>query len=467
MPEAGGRPEVTAAAPAAGRPFARRVASVFGARVIVFGVGLATTLFVNRILGPELKGAYFAVTSLPALLGTVGVFGIPNAINYFSARGISVRGLLLTAIFFVAIISAALIALMWVTLPWLETNFLAGAPDKVGTPAADQMYRLILITVPAGMIATFAGTILYGRHEVRLYTAIMVGQAVATLAVLVVAIGVLRLGVWGAVESTVIVSCLGAVAVLVAVRHVAVRNPGGAAVPMRALVVYGARAYPAGITGYFNYRADVFIIQALMLAGQIPRALGLYGFAVTMAELIFYIPDAVTTIFLPTIAGSTADEADAKLGRVSRLTFLVTVLCSLALIPVAWTGTMLVLPKYIDFMPAFLVLLPGVVSLSLGKVMTSYIAGRGHPGPISIGAAVTLALNLAANVILIPRYGIVGASLASLISYTAMAALMVPVACRISGLSPAALVVPRKSEFLALQTIAKLIVGRVIGRFRA
>jgi O-antigen/teichoic acid export membrane protein len=458
---------MTAAAAAQGRPFARRVASVFGARVIVFGVGLITTIVVNRLLGPDGKGAYFAVTSLPALLGTVGVFGIPNAINYFSAKGTSVRGLLLTAIFFVAVISAALIALMWVTLPWLETNFLSGAPAKVGTATADQMLRLILITVPAGMIATFAGTILYGRHEIRLYTAIMVGQAVATMIVLVTAIGVLKLGVWGAVEGSVIVSCLGAVAVLLAVRHVAVRNPGGTPVPMRSLVTYGARAYPAGITGYFNYRADVFIIQALMVSAQIPRALGLYSFAVTMAELIFYIPDAVTTIFLPTIAGSTADEADAKLGRVSRLTFLVTILCSVALVPVAWAGTLLILPKYIDCMPAFLVLLPGVVSLSLSKVMTSYIAGRGHPGPISVGAAITLALNLGANAILIPRFGIVGASLASLISYTAMAVLMVPVACRISGLSPAALVVPGKDEFRALRTMARLIVGRATSRIRA
>jgi O-antigen/teichoic acid export membrane protein len=456
-----------AAAAAPGRPFARRVASVFGARVIVFGVGLTTTLVVNRLLGPDLKGAYVAVTSLPALLGTVGVFGIPNAINYFSARGISVRGLLLTAIFFVAVISAALTALMWVTLPWLETNFLSGAPKEVGLTTADQMLRLILITVPAGMIATFAGTILYGRHEVRLYTTIMVAQAIVTLVVLVTAVGVLRLGVWGAVEGTVIVSCLGALAVLAAVRHVAVRNPDGDPVPMRALVSYGARAYPAGITGYFNYRADTFIIQALMVAAQAPRALGLYSMAVTMAELIFYIPDAVTTIFLPTVAGSTAEAADAKLGRVSRLTVLATVSCSIALIPAAWAGVHLVLPKYDDCLPAFLVLLPGVVSLSLGKVMTSYIAGRGRPGPISVAAAITLVLNLAANVILIPQYGIVGASLASLISYTAMAALMVPVACRISGLSPAALVVPRKEEFLALRSIARLMVRRVSSRIRA
>jgi O-antigen/teichoic acid export membrane protein len=293
----------------------------------------------------------------------------------------------------------------------------------------------------------------------------MVGQSIATLVILVLFVGVLRMGVRGAVWGSVIISCLGAVAVLLAIRHVSIRHPEGAPASTRSLVSYGVRAYPAGITGYFSYRADVFLIQALLLRSDGP--LGLYSMAVTMAELIFYIPDAVTTIFLPTVAGSTAEAADAKLGRVSRLTMLVTVSCAVALVPAAWVGLHLVLPQFIDCMPAFLVLLPGVVSLSLGKVMTSYIAGRGRPGPISVGAALTLGLNLVANVILIPQYGIVGASLSSLVSYTVMAVLMVAVACRISGLSPFALIVPRKEEFLVLRRVALQAFARLASKVGA
>jgi O-antigen/teichoic acid export membrane protein len=99
--------------------------------------------------------------------------------------------------------------------------------------------------------------------------------------------------------------------------------------------------------------------------------------------------------------------------------------------------------------------------------MTSYINGRGRPGPVSVGAAITLILNLAANVILIPRFGIVGAASASLISYTAMTVMMVFVSCRISGLSPAALIVPRKGEFLMLRSVALIVIARVKGRVGA
>ena len=450
-------PALAASAP--GRPFARRVASVFSAKIVVFGFGFVTTLVVSRLLGPDGKGAYVGVTALPALVGTVGVLGLPNAINYFSAKNVSVRGLMLTALMFVVVISIAVVAVLWVTLPWREQSIFSAPIEKLGPTTGDQMLRLILITVPAGMLATFVGTILYGRHEVRIYTTIMVGQAMATLIALVLAVGVFRLGVEGAVGASVVVSCLGAAAVLIAVRRVAARTLGGDPVRLRSILGYGARVYPASITGYFNYRADTLLIQALLVASAGP--LGLYSMAVTMAEFIFYIPDAVTTIFMPTIAGSTADSADAKLGRVSRMTFLATVVGAITLVPVAWLGIHLVLPKFTDCLPAFLILLPAVVSLSLSKVMTSYISGRGKPGPVSVGAAITLVLNLAANVILIPRMGIVGAAAASFISYTAMMVMMVFVACRISRLTPWALVVPRKGEFLLLRSVAQLAIAKV------
>jgi O-antigen/teichoic acid export membrane protein len=425
--------------------FVRRVSTVFGAKIVVFGLGLMTTVVVSRLLGPTGKGAYVAVTALPAMLGAIGTFGLPGAINYYSARGASVSRLLRSSIVFVAVIAAVSVAVLWRTLPWLESSVLRAAPDD--------MLRVILIAIPAGMLASFVGTILYGRNEVKLYTSIMIGQSIATLVILVLFVGVLRLGVPGAVWGSVTISCLGALAVLAAVRHVGRRHPEGTPASARSLMSYGLRAYPAGITGYFNYRADTFLIQALMLNAAGP--LGLYSMAVTMAELIFYIPDSVTTIFLPTVAGSTPEEADAKLGRVSRLTMLVTVSCSLALVPAAWIGLHLVLPGFVDCMPAFLVLLPGVVSLSLGKVLTTYLAGRGRPGVISIGAGVTLVLNLVANIFLIPAYGIVGAAAASLISYTAMTAMMLVVACRLSGHSPFYLIVPGKTEVRVIWTAGR------------
>jgi stage V sporulation protein B len=416
--------------------FGRRVAAVFSTKVVAFSLSLATAVVISRILGPDGKGAYVAVTALPGLLGAIGVFGLPNAINYFSARGTSIRGLLGAGILLTAILSTVLISLVWVSLPWLETNVLRAAPDD--------LLHAILIVVPAAFMSTFGMAVLYGRQQVRTYSTILIGQGVITLTLSTLLVAVFRFGVPGAVASSITVTWLLALVDVFAVGRLSRREPGGKPVSFRGLAGYGFRLYPASITGYFNYRIDTYIIQAVMLAPKGP--LGLYSMAVTMAELIFYVPDSVTMIFLPRVAGLSQEDADALLARVSRLTVLLTCLVAVALIPAAWIGIHLVLPRFVDCLPAFYVLLPAVISLSLSKVMTSYIAGRGRPGPISLGATIAVVVNIVANFILIPHFGIVGAAMASLISYTTSAALLLTVASRLSHRSLLALVVPGREE---------------------
>jgi O-antigen/teichoic acid export membrane protein len=195
-------------------------------------------------------------------------------------------------------------------------------------------------------------------------------------------------------------------------------------------------------------------------------ALGLYSMAVTMAELVFYVPDSITTIFLPRVAGSTPEEANRLVGRVGRLTTLLTIVVALALIPAALLGIHLILPKFVDCLPAFVVLLPGVISLSVAKVMTSYVNGSGHPGLVAIGTVASLVLNVALNLVFIPRFGIVGASLSSLISYTFQAGMAVIFASRLSGQSALSLFVPGTGEIRLLVETGRRLTANTKARRR-
>jgi O-antigen/teichoic acid export membrane protein len=101
-------------------------------------------------------------------------------------------------------------------------------------------------------------------------------------------------------------------------------------------------------------------------------------------------------------------------------------------------------------MPALVILLPGIVSLSLAKVLTSYLSGIERLGPVTTAAVASLVINLGAIVVLIPAWGIVGAAAASLVSYTVYAVLMVRSASRASGARWHAFVVPRPEDVASL-----------------
>jgi len=64
-----------------------------------------------------------------------------------------------------------------------------------------------------------------------------------------------------------------------------------------------------------------------------------------------------------------------------------------------------------------MVLLPGVVLLGSAKILTNDIAGRGYPHYNSITAGLSLVVTIILNFILIPMMGVVGAALASTLSY--------------------------------------------------
>jgi O-antigen/teichoic acid export membrane protein len=82
-------------------------------------------------------------------------------------------------------------------------------------------------------------------------------------------------------------------------------------------------------------------------------------------------------------------------------------------------------PEFAPSVLPFLLLLPGVMILSLGKILANDLAGRGKPEYWTIGAWVSLGLTLVLDLLLIPHWGIAGAAVASSLSYTLGAAIVV------------------------------------------
>jgi O-antigen/teichoic acid export membrane protein len=151
-------------------------------------------------------------------------------------------------------------------------------------------------------------------------------------------------------------------------------------------------------------------------------------------------------VFFPHVAGSKREEADRQVGAVSRVTILITSGVAIALIPVATLLIHLILPAFVPALPPFYLLLPGVVALSVTKVLSSYVAGVGRTVWTSYVNVGSLILNVAANVVLIPRFGIIGASAASVISYSASTIAFTLLAARLAHGSVAEFWIPRGND---------------------
>lgn len=417
-------------------PFARRVAGVFATRVARFGIGFATSFLLAGLLLPAGRGQYALLTLVPGMLMALGQFGLPSAMSFFAGRGRSLRelqrlGLLMAAALSVVLVGATLLALPWLTATVLE-------------PAPGDLLIVAIASVPFQLSTAFAGSTLIGRQRLKVYNLVIVAQSALMLIGAVVLVGLLDLGVAGAIISYVSVAVVGAVLTSFELaRAVAEETDDGPRVPMRQVIGYGLRIYPASVTGYFGYRADVLVLSAIL--GD-AAAIGLYTFAVSLAELAFMVPDSISTVFYPRVAGMDRRDADALAPQVSRFTLLVTAIVVIGLIPAAWVVANAILPAYAASMAPFLVILPGIMALSVSKVLAGYVGGLGLPLAVARASVAGLVINLVANVALIPVLGVVGAALASLVSYFTHASILVVIAARLSRRRPLEYVIPTAAE---------------------
>lgn len=429
------------------RQFTRRVAGVGSTRVVRFVLAMATTFLLSRLLGPAGRGDYALAILVPMTLLALGQLGLPSAFSFFAGRGRAGRSLLRWALGLALGISLVLLLGALLVLPALTATVLRNAPED--------LVRIALVSLPFQFVASFCGAVLIGRQTFLAYNTVLVAQSVLALVLVILLVGVADLGPVGAVAGNVVVAVAAAIALAVALRTHTSSTEMAPDLDARELSRFGMRVFPASVTTFFSYRIDVYLLGFLLVgtSNEVAAAIGLYTLAVSLAELSFFVPDAVSTVFFPRVAGAERERADEMAPMVSRTTILVMLIVTVGLLPAAYIAVHVVLPDFTDALPAFAVLIPGVVALGVAKVLSSYVSGLGLPTPVTIAAIVSLAVNAVANVILIPVVGIVGAAIASTISYSVNTLLLVGVASRLSHHRPFAFLIPTGAEVARLRDV--------------
>jgi len=199
---------------------------------------------------------------------------------------------------------------------------------------------------------------------------------------------------------------------------------------VRGLLGYGVQIYSFAILLYLNYRIDVFLVRSFL---DLEKT-GLYATAVGVGEMLWMVPNSLGRVLFPSIVRAQGSDRDRLTLAVCRNAFWVMFLLCGALA----LGRNLLVGfffgrEFLPAAPALLALLPGILAMSLQEILGTDLQGRGRPLPVTLAAAVGLALNVALNWIWIPRYGIVGAALASTVSYGTVALFVVAAFLRISG----------------------------------
>jgi O-antigen/teichoic acid export membrane protein len=404
----------------------RQVAHTLTTRVVLLPLGLVASVMVTRALGPEGRGEFAVATTLAALAVQLSNLGLPSSNTVVVARQPERLG----AVTANALLSSAALGGLTAAVLWA----IAAAFPRLA-PANGGLLALCLLWVPLGLAYLLVQNLLIAIQQVRISNRAEVVQRLIGIALiaLVVVAG------W-ATATTAFLASLVALGVSLAFlfAQLAKRLGGATLRPDRALFAehlgYGLRSYFTSLCAYAMLRIDLLMVQYLRGAEQV----GYYSVAVGMADLLYMIPSTVGTLLFPRLSAMTTREEKW------RATNRTTLLMAAALAPLAlvasllapWITRLLFGARFLPAVPAFVWLMPGIVAY--GSTFASlFLLSVGLPAMVLVMWAGFVILNVALNLVLIPRYGFVGASISSSITYTACFVVLTLYARRLASAAPA------------------------------
>jgi O-antigen/teichoic acid export membrane protein len=417
------------------------IVTTLSAQIAIAVIALLSSVVLARVLGPEDRGLLALVVLLPELAAMVGLLGIDEANAVYAGLAPTRRPAL---VWQSAAIACAVGAVLAVATACVIVLGVPGVAALVRGPL--WLYLLPLATLPYVLVTAYWRSILRGMNHIPLITSIAVSTKFTGTVLVIAFVAGLRWGVPGAIWANVLLDVGSAVVMVPILRRVgALARPELDWSLWRRTLGFAVPAYGATLAAYLTHRVDAFIVAAFLPAAD----LGYYVIAVGLVERIWIVPGAVGSALLPHLTNS-RDREPAALSAVMARHVMIWTGAACILV---WAVAGLVVPAIYSsaFAPVvapFRWLLPGVFTLSVGKVVVAELLAREKPRYGLSASIVASLVNIAGSLILVPRIGISGAALAASLAYSVLSVLLIRYYMRETGVPWTALV-PGRSDLLS------------------
>ena len=379
-----------------------------GSQGVTLVVRILSAIIIARLLGPEAKGVITLCILIPATLQFILYLGIGNANVYLCGRDRSRASEVLQSTNFLIFVLILLGGIAYFGGFSFWKVWLAKHIDR-------RYLYLSFIIFPVALTWSFFAGMLHGLGRIK---TVAVGRVITHLVYLGLLV-VLLSGLGYGVEATLVAFILGGAVELVFIivslhPHVdwGIRAKKET---LREQLTYGVKGHLGGLFTVFTYRADFFFINFFLTTAHV----GVYSVAAAVAELINAVSNSFASVLFPHTSASDGERLNHLTPMVCRIAVGMNLVFMAALFLFAQPIIEGVFGK--PFAEAALpmkILLPGVVMMSIERILNADLMGRGFPLYGSQAAALGFTITMVLDLLLIPRWGMVGAASASTVAYS-------------------------------------------------
>lgn len=423
--------------------FIKDLIRVATSNIIIILSGLTTSIITARYIGPQGNGIIAGLAVYPSLFMNIGSLGIRQSTTFFLGKNIYPEEKIKEAIIKIWMFTTVTSVLV--------CFFLMSYFSKSGSNGL--WVLLSLLPIPLNLFIIYNSGIFLGKNDLKTFNKVNWIPPLIILLLTALLVIYFNIGVTGALLATTGGPLFMAIVMLFKNDFIKSFNLQFNFSIIKSLLSLGLAYALALLIIDLNYKVDVIIMDRL----STPYELGIYSKGANIIQYLWQIPMVLSTIIFSRSATSKDGYAfSLKVAQLLRVSLLLVGGASVVLFLLSkYVILTMYGESFYGSISVLKILLPGVVILTIFKVMNVDLAGKGKPW-ISMKAMLpALIVNVVLNLLWDKKYGAVGSSWASTISYTLAAVLFTYFYCIETKISFKELFKYRTSDFEMLFALIK------------
>jgi len=438
--------------------FAKKTSFILTTNIFNFVLALCTSILIARCLGPKAKGIYSLSILIPSFAIAFLNIGISPATIYhigknkYTLKKILGNNLIIGILISVISILGSLIFIM------LSKEILFKEIPK-------HYLLLALGLIPFSLLYQYLNSMLIGLQKIREYNIATIFKTVFFLILAISVLIVLKAGISALILSQIFAVLLAGIISFRWIREIS----NGISYKLdpdyiKNLSLYGIKAHLGNILGFLNYRLDMFLISFFLG----PLSVGYYSISVSIAEKLWFMSSSTSTVLFPKLASEKDEIRRNKFTPlVSRNVFMITIVGAIVVFLLShWIILVFYSKDYLQSIKPLQALLPGIVALSVGRILANDIAARGKVMLNNYVGIIMVTVNLVLNILWIPRLNLLGAALASTAAYSVALFGQLFIYRKISGNPTSKTLVIQKTDFELYRNFINLVLKRLKIHFK-
>lgn len=386
--------------------FFSKILKTISTRISLIIIGFITSVIIARTLGPEGRGMF----AMAVTLGAFGIqftnLGLHGSNTYYASRDASLLSPLLgnslATSFTLGILTSLLAGLFFWIYPSLA-------------PIHGTLLLMALTWVPFGLAYLLFQSLLLAVDDIRIYNRVELVTKIfyfGILGVIILFNQVTPETVFGGSLIALLIRFAWSYFSLSARIHHTVTY---SIKLFQKSMSYGIKSYFGSLFSFFLFKIDLLMINHMLGT----KEAGYYDIAISLAVIVYLLPEVVSTILYPKLCSVEKTSEKWKIARQTGywLAGIMLVICLLAGVLAKPAIGLLFGSAFLPSFLPFLILIICKYILTLNLIFNNFIVSIHIPWEVIPFSFFLVLLNIILNLLMIERYGMVGAAWATTISF--------------------------------------------------